>query len=81
MNSDFCGQLAALVMLILLFSLTQRKSGQKVPAQVSPQPWGAERTLRKVYGPKIAEWKRRSLAGYAKSIDKKWENWLEEMAK
>ena len=81
MSSDFYGQLAALVVLLFLFSLTLRKPGQKASAQTSPQPSGAEGRLRKVYGPRIAAWKRRSLTGYARSLDKKWENWLEEMAR
>jgi hypothetical protein len=81
MNGDLYGRVAALVMLAFLFSLTQRNSGQKVSAQVSPQPSGVEGTLRQAYGPKIAEWKRKSLAGYARTMDRKWENWLKEMAK
>lgn len=40
-----------------------------------------EKRLRQAYSPKVEQWKKKSLSGYAKSLDKKWDRWFEEMSK
>ena len=72
------GQLSALMVLLFLFAMTQR-SRPSLPQASSPPVESSP--LWRLYGPKIEGWKRKSLLGYSRALDKKWKNWLEEMAK